>query len=363
MISTDLSIDRARRASHRNKRARDGAQAMSWGMGFSFGFGLGSIISGAHDFYPTDIPGCQGFFDVTRLSSLTSGTTMLASGTSPPVVTLAGTRTSAGALRIEIQSSTTFRWCDDNTGSGSSAGFAGGNSNITIPAGGAAFSFGNGLSATFPSGTYGATQVYQETISDVASQVNGAHKLSQATASKQARILTGSGGIGSQLTLRGDGTDDTYLCSAIDLPQPNVTPVWIWAIAAYDAFSSSDALFSGNSACWVDPATSTTLQQNNGAPGTNKATYAVGTPKRLIVTFLGGSGTDSIQWGSSLATGNTSGTANSTAGFWILSNRDLAGSYVNGRLCAIGVWNVVVSGANLTALETWGASKFGAGLF
>jgi hypothetical protein len=337
--------------------AEDRVIAMPWGMGLSIGLDLGSVMGGSRVYYPTDKTGWYVFLDPNRLSGQISGTTMRASGTTPPVVTLAGTRTVLGALRIEIQSSTTFRWCDDNTSTGSFAGFT--NSGITIPAGGAPYNFGNGLSATFPTGTY-SNQVYQETVASIASQSNGSHLFAQATANKQPLRIKGVNGC---FCLRFDGTDDTISCLTPDLPVPSVgAPIWVWGIVRYDAFTSFDALFSGNSGCYVETATSTTARMNYGANGP-VITYAVGTAARMIVKYTG-STSDSFKWGSAAPiTGVTSGAGNSTAGIWFGSNRDLASSYANCTIGAIGLRNTELTGSDLTALENWAIAQYGAGLF
>lgn len=343
-----------------NPNQDDVRRAMAWGMGLSLGLGLGSVLGGSSVFYPTDKTGWYFFVDPNKLAGQVNGATMRAAGTAPPVVTLSGTRTTLGAIRIEIQSTTTFRWCDDNTGTGSYSGFAGGNSNITIPAGGAPFSFSNGLSATFPAGTYGATQTYQETVESIADQANGANLFAQATATKQPLRIKG---INGTFNLRFDGTDDTLFCATPDFPVPSVgTPVWAWGAVRYDAFTSFDALFSGNSSCWVETVTSTTARQNYGANG-NVITYAVGTAARMIAKFTG-STADSLKWGSAGAvTGTTSGASNSTAGVWLGSNHDLAASYANCTIGAIGARNSELTAQDLTNIETWGSAQYGAGLF
>lgn len=330
-------------------------RAGSFSLGLGLGFGLGSALGEPATYYPTDRTGWYFFVDPNKLAGQVNGATMRASGTSPPVVTLSGARSVLGALRIEVQSSTTFRWGDDNGGTTATWTASG----VTIPNGSSIALGATGLTAAFASGTY-SNQVYQETVESIADQANGANVFSQATATKQPLRIKG---INGTFNLRFDGTDDTLLCAAIDLPTPSGgAPVWVWGLARYDAFTSFDALFAGNSSCWVETVTSTTARQNYGANG-NVITYAVGTAARMIAKFVG-STSDSLKWGSAgPVTGTTSGASNSTAGVWLGSNHDLASSYANSTIGAFGIRNTELSGADLTALEDWGIAQYGAGLF
>lgn len=362
MLCTDLNIDRAKRARNAAVRIQeptrdDVMREMSWTLGIGLSLGQGSVLGQVAAFYPTDISGWYYFVDPDKYTSLTPGTTLKSSGTTPPVVTLSGTKASRGAVRIECTSTTLFRWGYDNDGTTATWIQTG----QTIPAGGSAFTLGStGLAATFPTGTYAADNVYQETVQTIADQSNGSQSFTNTTAAQQPRLIKA---INSKYCLRFDGVDDNLFCSAVDLAAPTgANPVWAWGVGRVDAFGVNNAIWSGNSAMWLEQTGSTSMAMVAASNG-SVMTYAVGTAARWICNFTGATDTDSSKWGATAGTAVNAGSNNSSAGMYLGSLHNVAATYANCTVGAQGIANVAMSGANLTNLESWGSGQYGAGLF
>ncbi len=360
MLCTDLNIERAKRARNAAIRIQepmrdDIMREMSWTLGIGLSLGQGSVLGQFAAFYPTDLANCLYFVDPDDYTSITPGTTMKASGTTPPVVTLAGTKTSKGAVRIECTSTTLFRWGYDNNGTTATWVASG----VTIPAGGAAYTLtGSGLSATFPTGTYASNNVYEETVQTIKLKNDAAQNFTQATVAKQPRLWKA---INGKYCFKWDGVGTTLFCSTVALPALTVTGrrLWFYGVGRYDTYILDTHLFSGATVYWVGTISSTVLRMIAGAnsPDIN---YVVGTAKRWVFNFTGSDFADSAKWGATTGTTANGGSAGADTGVYIGSRRNNAGTFSDSTTGAQGLWTAEQTGANLTNLESWMSTNYGA---
>jgi len=157
------------------------------------------------------------------------GGTPLASGTTPPAVTLTGSASGNVAFRMEIQTTgalgaSTFRYGAANDGTTSTWI----EQNVPTAATYAAIGALAGVTINFPAGTYTNDNVYQGTLSAWTDQVN-AKAASQASAGLQPRILIPAI---NHPAFRFDGGNDVITETTLDLPPPGTTPTYFWGVAS-----------------------------------------------------------------------------------------------------------------------------------
>jgi hypothetical protein len=292
---------------------------------------------------------------------------MKSGGGATAVVTLAGTKnaTTMGAVRIEATSATLFRWGYDNNGTtatwletGRTIPLAGGSYALAVSGG-----LDTGLTATFGVGTYANGNTFEETVQDWTEQYTTSLKATQATATKQPRIVkdptNGCYGV------RGDATDDTLFQSTIDLPaQSGAAPVWVYMVAVSNANPTStfNSPFAGNSALWLDTPSNTTIRMQCAGAGP-VSTIANNDPMRIIAKFTGAGASDSMKVKATTGSVANTGNANSSAGLWICSNRDLGTSHCSWTIQFLYIRNDELTGTDLTNLETFAIARYGAGAF
>lgn len=157
---------------------------------------------------------CVGLWYADR--GLTLGGTLLAQGTTPPVVTITGATGASVGLHLEIDSvaggtglgQATFKVSLDN---GSSYLLTG---QLT----GASVALGAGLVASFAAGPYNINNKWDGTVSGQADQSGVGRHLLQATAAKQ--MLCVAPGVNLQPVVRGDGVDDFLQTTLFSVAQP-----------------------------------------------------------------------------------------------------------------------------------------------
>jgi hypothetical protein len=259
---------------------------------------------------------------------VTMGGTPLASGTTPPAVTLTGSAVGYVAFRMEIQTTGglgagTFRYGAQNTGATSTTWIE---QNVTLPGGGAYAAIGalTGITINFPAATYTNDNVYQGTCSAWTDQKNSV-AASQGTAASQPLIILPASGSG---LIRGDGSNDVLRDAVIDIPAPGTTPTFVWAVLTQRNWVASKSLWNcgttGFNVCLTPPGAGASPQLviYNGAsiPPANSGAV-VGTPTRLEAYYNNGT-SDYLKAGSTTTTGTAIGAADPTAGFnmFALSN-------------------------------------------
>jgi hypothetical protein len=189
----------------------------------------------------TDAPGLLWAFDP---KIATMGATPLASGTTPPALTLSGTLTTPYGLRVEIttggaRGTALFR-ISLNNGTSFVASSQTTAATYTVT--------GTSVVLNFPTGTYATDNVYQATIATWPDMLGHGLNLTQATASKQPLYLA-AGGPGGTPALQFDGVDDA-MNTALDSTRSQPAQVWMvtkWSGAAtgtiFDGFNVNHMRF------------------------------------------------------------------------------------------------------------------------
>lgn len=156
-------------------------------------------------FNPAHVSGLTAWYKAS--TGVTLGGTPLATGTTPPVVTIAatdGAQPTASALRIEIttggaRGTALFKWSVNDgttfeaTGVATAATVVLASANITV---------------SFPVGTYATDNVYRATVSQWNDRTGNALNLTQATAANQPVRSPSDSNMNGRPTLQFDGTDD-----------------------------------------------------------------------------------------------------------------------------------------------------------
>ena len=217
------------RRSPRMNRRGIGAQSGAAAAPFSGNFI--DIFPGALQLVQTDL-------------GLTYGGTMLASGTTPPVLTLSGALVGkpvpikftvgvTGALGV-------WTWLVSYDG-GSTIDEVGTSAAGPTPlrAGGP----GNGLSVSMAAGNAASDNVWVATCAGLADQTAGAKHYSQAGATQQPVVTVGLGGNAGILA---DGVNDA-MSSALALPAPGTTPTWVGMVFRQITWVTAKAIV-GNAA-------------------------------------------------------------------------------------------------------------------
>jgi hypothetical protein len=173
----------------------------------------------------------------TAATGVTLGATPLATGTTPPAVTIAATdagQPTASALRIEIttggaRGTALFKWSTNDgttfeaTGVATAATVALASANITV---------------TFPVGTYNTDNVYRATISQLNDRQSGAYHMTQPTMANQPVRL--GAGINGHSTIVCDGVDD-HMSNAVE---NSVTEYTIFAAMRFSSIAGQYAIWS-----------------------------------------------------------------------------------------------------------------------
>lgn len=139
-------------------------------------------IARARPFNPAHVSGLYAWYRASTGATL--GTTPLATGTTPPAVTIAATdatQPTASALRIEItttgaRGTADFRWSVNDGATFEASG--------VLTAATVALASAN-VTVTFPLGTYTSDNVYRATCSQWNDRTSNALNLSQATVARQ----------------------------------------------------------------------------------------------------------------------------------------------------------------------------------
>jgi len=289
------------------------------------------------------------------------GATPIASGTTPPALTLTGSVATNPALRVEVQTTgtdgvATYRYGAANDGTTSTWI----EQNLVVPAGGgtyAAIGTLAGLTFNFPAGSYTNDNVYQGTASAWQDQKN-LTTYAQATAAKQPRILLNSGG---RIGLRGDGINDSMLEPTLDLPAPNVTPTFIWFVVRQVTFTLNEVLFDcgpgTEGATVLTTAVSPGIGQYCGSTVNSSNGATVGALIRGYASFTGTT-SDAVKLGAAaVVTGASAGVANPSAGVRLFAAfNDTA--FSNFDAATVLYFNAAPSGAELSALDTAASSLY-----
>lgn len=278
---------------------------------------------------------------------ITPGGTPLASGTTPPAITITGSAARTPALRVEIQTTgglgaSTLRYGVENDGTTSSWI----EQNVTTAATIALKNSAAGLTLNLPASTYTNNNVYQATASSWLDQATGG-SAAQASASKQPRIVF----INGRLGLKFDGADDTLNDTAFDFPAMGTSPRWIGGCCSIDTWVTAKALLGGASASTPQFGTGGTtpiLRMYNGVVGPDNSGATVGTPF-IVEMYFSNTINDYIRVGGTVQSGTATGNLNSNPGLYI-------GSVQNAAFAACTWYNLAIFDAlpdtpNLSAFQ------------
>lgn len=267
------------------------------GPGFNGNFA--SIFPGALQIIQTDL-------------GLTYGGTPFAAGTTPPVVTSTGALTAkpvpilakctnAAAIGSGAQFSIYY------DGTGTTPAMTGVTPAVGTPI--ALTGVGAGLSWTWAAGTAALNNTWTATGTVSADQTSNHLDAAQATATRQPIVGIGLNG---RVHLQSDGVDD-YLQSNLALPNPTITPTYIYGVVRDDSWISGRGICgpTTNFAGRIMQLTGTNnlIQGGFGNVGNAVAT-TTGTWNRLKSYVTGSSATALLQVGSTVAAGADDGHQN-----------------------------------------------------
>lgn len=190
-------------------------------------------------FNPAHVSGLTAWFKAS--TGVTLGGTPLATGTTPPAVTIAatdGAQPTASALRIEIttggaRGTALFKWSVNDgttfeaTGVATAATVVLASANITV---------------TFPVGTYATDNVYRATVSQWDDRTSNGWNLVQAAAGNQPVRVPSDSALNGRSILQTDNSDDV-MATASNLVLGAHTMIWAGRLIG----SSSDAGLCGTS--------------------------------------------------------------------------------------------------------------------
>lgn len=185
--------------------------------------------------------------------------------------------------------------------------------------------------------------------------------LSQAVGASQPSWGAATGPNGQPAVLF-DGVDDSLANAALDLPAPGTTPTYYWAIVRQVTWTSTDAFWGGNGGLIL-------VQDNTGTPSIGvfnggfitSPDMTLNTYFRLAI-YLSDSINDSIVVGSSTVTGASAGNIDCAAGFGLAYNYAATVLFGNIQVCELWIFNVKPTAAQLAALDSYAASRYGAGV-
>lgn len=335
------------------------------GLSISIGLGIGSMLDDNITFYLTSIPGCIALWDPMVASSLTYGATPKSSGPgTPPAVTFSySTVASPTAIRLEAQSTTTYRWGPDNNGTTATWAASG----VTIVPGATQALGSTGVSVVFPaSGIYANTQVWQTTLQSILS-VNSSDILTQATASKQPLFLklvsAGGSVVVDQYGWKTDGIDDTLICTTIDRPSPTSgTPTFYWSVFKPEQGSAGgfDCVFSANSPgsvriqCSKRFLSFNQYMSNGGSSGNILTSNVFGRHSALFTN----STSDKLSWRNvSPVTGFGTGGFDPPAGISFGSRANDAGTFSSDSFTITGIWSNSWSSGSETLADSYSLTR------
>lgn len=192
-------------------------------------------------------------------------------------------------------------------------------------------------------------------------QVLGADLL-QATGGAQP-TYNAAGGPNGTPSLQFDGVDDDLRNATIARAAPGTTPAVIWAIVRQLAWTSTEQIFadaSANAFSLRQVTGSPTVNQNNAANANSNAAAVINTWVRLQAHFSN-SVNDRLLIIATAVTGASAGN-NAGTGPRIAVNPGAGTLWANIELCELALFNANPAGAQITALDAYVTSRYGAGL-
>ena len=182
---------------------------------------------------PASIPNLYAWYRAN--TGVTLGGTPLATGTTPPVVTIAatdGAQPTASALRIEIttggaRGTALFKWSVNDGTTFEATGVATAATVVLTTA---------NITVSFPVGTYATDNVYRSTVSQWNDRTPNGWNLVQAAAGNQPVRVPSDSALNGRSILQMDGSDDV-LATSSNLVLTAHTMIWAGRLIG----SSSDA--------------------------------------------------------------------------------------------------------------------------
>jgi len=235
---------------------------------------------------------------------LTYGGTMLAAGTTPPVITLTGALITVPVpiTVTDVVPGILGTWTGQVSYDGGATQAQSFTSAATVPLTGA----GAGLTLNIAAGVAAGDNVWKATCAALADQSGNGKNYSQATATKQLVITPGLNGFPGLLS---DGVDDSFV-STCNLPAPGVTPYSMFAVFRQPAWIVNTFLFGSTVAGQnvFQAIGSPTILCRVGASGQANGGAAINNWVILEIVRAAAA-TDSSKLGTTTATGAVANTA------------------------------------------------------
>lgn len=186
---------------------------------------------------------------------------------------------------------------------------------------------------------------------------------SQATGGSQPALQ--SAALNGKNTLLFDGADDFLLFAALDLPDPDITDIWFGFVFRQKTWTVNDSVYGANSTTALrlfQVTGSPAMRQNNGLAGNDNSGAAVDTWVRGEALY-GSTAADYLKLGSTSSTPTSAGGNNPAAGVFTLGAHTTLGAGASHiEVATFAAWEGKPSAGELTALDAWVTSYYGAGV-
>lgn len=306
---------------------------------------------------------CVAWFDPASVQ--TYDTSLYATGTTPPALTLSGIQTlfSPIGLRVECTSIAggaarglwALRYSLDSGGTWLASGVT---SAATIALGGAA----TGLTLNIAAGNAATNNVWQIATSSIRSRQDSSKFLISATSAQSALLLTGASGILGMPAWADRNALTELVCSTQPIPG---TPFFIYCVAQMNSGTGSfGSIFSGGLGGGIIPRVDNNGSGSNQLVASNGtsyvAAYTYGAPKQIILNCQASAGSDSLQVGSVTTTGAGLSASSAGTGLSLFVRYDLnAVTHLQGKIGLMGIFTGSPATGNLlTAIQSY-VSQYG----
>lgn len=248
---------------------------------------------------PSQIPTLIAWYRADQ--GITLGTVLLAAGTAPPAVTIAGTLAQTLGLYIQIDTAgvggagATFKWSVNN----GSAFVA-----TLVAANGAVVLGTTGITATFPASAYLTDNIYQATAATWGDLAPAPHNLTNVIAAQQPIIVANA--VNARPGLRHNGSSLATVSAVFPTAVNTLFIPFKMISLAAGSFLICDG---GGTMFGIDRSTPTTSFTSNGGANSVTVASAVANGAYAYMTVrLNGASSDIRVAGAQVATGNVGGT-------------------------------------------------------
>lgn len=199
-------------------------------------------------------------------------------------------------------------------------------------------------------------------VSQAADQSGAGKHATQGTGTAQPALQ--SAALNGRNTMLFDGSNDCLNFATLDLPAPGTTPTWFFMVFRVTTWGSAKSIYGGGTttAMRVNFQTSS---PNIRAINTTGSSFNTGAPAGTWVrleNLFNNATTDYLKLGSTSVTGvNTGNTDAASGAFTLGSHINPTGANASAiEVACMGAWNGKPTAGELTSLDAWVTSYYGA---